>query len=37
MKITDARIIVTRPGRNFVSLKLETDEVFPHACHFEDG
>ena len=26
MKITDARIIVTRPGRNFVTLKIETDE-----------
>ena len=26
MKITAARIIVTRPGRNFVTLKIETDE-----------
>ncbi len=37
MKITNARIIVARPGRNVVSLKIETDEVFPHARHFEDG
>jgi len=26
MKITNARIIVTSPGRNFVTLKIETDE-----------
>lgn len=26
MKITDARVIVCSPGRNFVTLKLETDE-----------
>src|SRR5438045_9782550 len=26
MKITAARIIVTCPGRNFVTLKIETDE-----------
>ncbi|EIE98956.1 D-mannonate dehydratase ManD [Saccharomonospora glauca] len=26
MKITDARVIVTCPGRNFVTLKIETDE-----------
>lgn len=26
MKITNARIIVTCPGRNFVTLKIETDE-----------
>ena len=25
MKITDARVIVCRPGRNFVTLKVETD------------
>ena len=26
MKITAVRVIVTRPGRNFVTLKIETDE-----------
>ena len=26
MKITAARVIVTCPGRNFVTLKIETDE-----------
>jgi mannonate dehydratase len=26
MRITDARVIVTSPGRNFVTLKIETDE-----------
>ncbi|EHR61139.1 D-mannonate dehydratase ManD [Saccharomonospora cyanea] len=26
MKITDARVVVTCPGRNFVTLKIETDE-----------
>ena len=26
MKITDARVIITCPGRNFVTLKLETAE-----------
>src|SRR5690606_25090727 len=26
MKITSARVIVTSPGRNFVTLKIETDE-----------
>lgn len=26
MKITDARVIVCSPGRNFVTLKIETDE-----------
>ena len=26
MKIVDARVIVTCPGRNFVTLKLVTDE-----------
>ena len=26
MKITNARVIVTSPGRNFVTLKIETDE-----------
>ena len=26
MKITEARVIVTSPGRNFVTLKLITDE-----------
>jgi mannonate dehydratase len=26
MKITDARVIVTSPGRNFVTLKIETDQ-----------
>src|SRR5690606_16014063 len=26
MKITSARVIVTCPGRNFVTLKIETDE-----------
>jgi len=26
VKITDARVIVTCPGRNFVTLKIETDE-----------
>lgn len=26
MKITDARVIVTCPGRNFVTLKIETDQ-----------
>ncbi|HET7135978.1 MAG TPA: bifunctional D-altronate/D-mannonate dehydratase, partial [Casimicrobiaceae bacterium] len=26
MKITAARVIVTCPGRNFVTLKVETDE-----------
>ena len=25
-KITNARVIVTCPGRNFVTLKIETDE-----------
>jgi mannonate dehydratase len=25
-KITDARVIITSPGRNFVTLKIETDE-----------
>ena len=25
MKITDAKVIVTCPGRNFVTLKVETD------------
>ena len=26
MKISNARVIVTCPGRNFVTLKIETDE-----------
>ena len=26
MKIASARVIVTCPGRNFVTLKIETDE-----------
>ena len=26
MKITSARVIVASPGRNFVTLKIETDE-----------
>ncbi len=26
MKITEARVIITSPGRNFVSLKIYTDE-----------
>ncbi|CAN5371298.1 D-galactonate dehydratase family protein [soil metagenome] len=26
MKITDARVIITCPGRNFVTLKIETDQ-----------
>ena len=26
MKITNAKVIVTCPGRNFVTLKIETDE-----------
>ena len=26
MKITDARVFVTCPGRNFVTLKISTDE-----------
>ena len=26
MKITEARVIITSPGRNFVSLKICTDE-----------
>ena len=26
MKITEARVIITCPGRNFVSLKICTDE-----------
>ena len=26
MKITSAKVIVTCPGRNFVTLKVETDE-----------
>ena len=26
MKITQAKVIVTCPGRNFVTLKIETDE-----------
>ena len=26
MKITDCRVIVCSPGRNFVTLKIETDE-----------
>jgi L-alanine-DL-glutamate epimerase-like enolase superfamily enzyme len=26
MKITSARVIVTCPGRNFVTLKIETDQ-----------
>ena len=26
MKITNARVIVCSPGRNFVTLKIETDE-----------
>ena len=26
MKITEARVIVTSPGRNFVTLKIVTDE-----------
>ena len=26
MKITNARVIVCCPGRNFVTLKIETDE-----------
>jgi mannonate dehydratase len=26
MKITAARVIVTSPGRNFVTLKVETDQ-----------
>ncbi|MET0732173.1 MAG: bifunctional D-altronate/D-mannonate dehydratase, partial [Casimicrobiaceae bacterium] len=25
MKITNARVVVTSPGRNFVTLKIETD------------
>ena len=25
-KITGAKVIVTSPGRNFVTLKIETDE-----------
>ena len=28
MKIIAARVIVTCPGRNFVTLKIETDEGF---------
>ncbi|SVB67323.1 uncharacterized protein METZ01_LOCUS220177, partial [marine metagenome] len=26
MKITEAKVIITSPGRNFVSLKICTDE-----------
>ena len=26
MRIRDARVIVTSPGRNFVTLKIETDQ-----------
>ena len=26
MKITNARVIVCSPGRNFVTLKIETDQ-----------
>ena len=26
MKITEAKVIITSPGRNFVSLKIYTDE-----------
>ena len=26
MKIVDAKVLVTSPGRNFVTLKLTTDE-----------
>lgn len=26
MKIVDAKVVVTSPGRNFVTLKLTTDE-----------
>lgn len=26
MKIADARVIVIHPGRDFVTLKIETDE-----------
>ena len=26
MKISSARVIVTSPGRNFVTLKIETDQ-----------
>ena len=31
MKIVSAKVIVTCPGRNFVTLKIETDEgVYRH-------
>ena len=26
MKITDAKVLITCPGRNFVTLKISTDE-----------
>ena len=40
MKLTGGKVIVCGPGRNFVTLKLETgdsDRVFPHAYTLADG
>jgi hypothetical protein len=31
MKITNARVITTCPGRNFVTLKIETDPEWARA------
>ncbi|GAA2919173.1 hypothetical protein GCM10010518_02310 [Kitasatospora cinereorecta] len=36
MKIVDARVVVTSPGRNFVTLKLTTDETFTEG-HLHPG
>ena len=37
MKITSVKVIVTCPGRNFVTLKVDTDAVVAHAYQFDDG
>jgi hypothetical protein len=36
MKVVSAKVIVTCPGRNFVTLKIETDAYLPIA-RLEDG
>jgi mannonate dehydratase len=41
LKITGAKAVVACPGRNFVTLKIETSEgvhgLFPHAYRFDRG
>jgi len=37
MKIANAYVNIASPGRNFVTLKIETDAVFPHRYSFRDG